>query len=92
MSHQLEAALENSLINSLQNLGYARFSGKDLFDNLKIQLEKHNKTQFNDAEFKTILNHLNKGNIFESAKTLRDKFALNRTDGSISYIEFMKTD
>ena len=55
MSHQLEASLENNLINSLHNMGYARFNNGNLFDNLKIQLETQNKTTFDAAEFKAIL-------------------------------------
>ena len=60
--------------------------------NLKRQLEKHNKTSFSDSEFKRITNHLNKGNVFEKAKILRDKFALKCDDGTTNYVEFLDTE
>ncbi len=89
---QSEAQLENNLIQQLANQGYARVSIEtetDLLTNLKRQLEKHNKTDFTDNEFSKILNHLNKGNVFERAATLRDKFNLKRDDDSTLYIEFI---
>ena len=39
----------------------------------KPLLEKHNKTQFSDREFSSILNHLDQGNVFDRAKRVRDK-------------------
>ena len=54
-------------------------------------MEKHNQIQLSDSEFNKILNHLDKGNVFKKAKTLRDKFQLNRDDGSSTYIEFLNT-
>lgn len=95
MTHQSEAMLESNLIDLLINLGYTRANisnDKELSNNLKSQLEKHNNTTFSDNEFVLIRNHLDKGNIFESAKTLRDKFALKRDDNSIKYVEFMNLD
>lgn len=92
MSTQSEQTLENNLIQQLSNQGYERVSIEtetDLLFNLKRQLEKHNKTVFSDNEFSKILNHLNKGNVYERAQTLRDKFNLSRDDGSILYIEFI---
>lgn len=94
MSIQPEAALEEALLVQLQNLDYERISLKnevDLENNLKKQIEIHNKISLNDNEFKKILNHLNKGTIFDKAKTLRDKFALNLENGDIKYIEFLNT-
>jgi type I restriction enzyme R subunit len=67
-----------------------------LLSNLKTQLEKHNKTTFTDKEFKRILNHLNKGSVFEKAKRLRDKFVLPCEDASLTkstkYIEFLDSE
>ena len=60
---------------------------KDIVSNLKIQLEKHNRTTFTDKEFAGILNHLNKGNVYDKAQTLRDKFVLKR-DGKSFFVEF----
>jgi len=88
---QSEQQLENKLIKQLTDLGYESVTIPDekaLESNLKSQLEKHNKTTFSAKEFEKILNHLGKGNIFERAKTLRDKMQLTRDDWSTSYIEF----
>ena len=76
MTKQPELILENNLVDQLVGLGYSPVSIKDEGDlvlNLKSQLEKHNKTKFNDNEFKQILNYISKGNIFERSKTLRDR-------------------
>jgi type I restriction enzyme R subunit len=59
---------------------------------LKRQLEIHNKISLTDKEFEKILNHLNQGNVFEKAKTLRDKMQLDRCDGSSTYIEFIQQE
>ena len=95
MSRQSEAVLEDNLVRQLANGGYEKVTIKDeeaLKSNLKTQLEKHNKITLSDTEFERVLNHLNKGNVFEKAKILRDKFALIKDDGDISYIEFMDTE
>lgn len=77
MSHQYEAILENNLIKQLIGLGYQSvkvMDGDVLVSNLKTQLEAFNKASYTDKEFDGILNHLAKGNVFEKAKTLRDRF------------------
>ena len=76
MTKQPELILEQNLVDQLVGLGYTLVSIADEGDlvlNLKSQLEKHNKTKFTDNEFKQILNYINKGNIFERSKTLRDR-------------------
>src|SRR5690606_910594 len=55
-------------------------------------LEKHNKTTFTASEFDRIVIHLSKGNIFDKAKTLRDKYVLQKDNGDKSYIEFINQD
>ncbi len=95
MSKQSEAVLEENLIKQLEKNQYERVvikDDKDLEKNLKKQLEKHNKTTFSQDEFKQILNHLAKGNVFEKAKTLRDKFVLTCSDGTKKYIEFLDSE
>lgn len=95
MSTQSEAILEDNLLKQLVSLGYEKVSitnESELLANLKAQLEKHNKTTLNEVEFARILNHLNKGNVFEKAKILRDKYALVREDGTTKYIEFIDTE
>jgi len=92
---QSEQALENALIEQLGTLGYDYVSIPDemaLRANLKAQLEKHNKITFSDAEFKQILNHLDKGNVFERAKILRDKMCLTRDNGDSFYLNFLEQE
>ncbi len=92
---QSEAELEQNLIQRLTGLGYEPVTirnAQDLQNNLKTQLEKHNKTQLTSDEFKRILNHLNKGNVFDRAELLRDKMELPRDDGSTTYLEFLNTE
>lgn len=95
MSKQSEAVLEENLLKQLASQGYEKVSIKDedaLLANLKSQLEKHNKTTLSDTEFNRVLNHLNKGNVFEKAKILRDKFGLLKDDGETTYIEFLDSE
>lgn len=95
MSKQPEAILEENLIKQLTTIGYERVSISDeegLLANLKKQIEKHNDTTLTDQEFEKILNHLNKGNVFEKAKILRDKFPLKNDDGTVKYIEFIDSE
>ncbi len=94
MATQTEAQLEDSLIARLAERGWERVTlvhEAALIANLKAQLEAHNKVTLTDAEFARVLNHLDKGNVFDRAKTLRDRFGLIREDGSTCYIEFMNT-
>ena len=94
MATQSEAQLEESLIARLGERGWARVQIADeaaLLSNLKAQLEAHNNVTLTDAEFARVLNHLDKGNVFERAKTLRDRYDLTREDGTRLYIEFMNT-
>lgn len=95
MSGQSEAILENSLIKQLMGLGYAAVQihdGEALLSNLKTQLELFNKTKFTPKEFDSILNHLAKGNVFEKAKTLRDRFHLAKEDGTSFYVRFFNNE
>lgn len=95
MSHQSEALLENNLIKQLIGLGYASVKITDvegLLSNLKNQLELFNETTFTPKEFDAILNHLAKGNVFEKAKTLRDRFQLTKEDGTSFYVRFFNTE
>jgi len=95
MSIQPEALLEYNLIKQLKKLKYEPIEIKDdktLDKNLKIQIEKHNNIILSESEFKRILNHLSKGNVFEKAKILRDRYALTKDDGTTSYIEFLNSE
>jgi len=97
---QSEAQLENNLIKQLQGLEYDLVTIKDekeLLDNLKKQLEIHNFKTLNwktltNKEFDRVLNHLNKWNVFERAKILRDKMSLELDDWTGVWIEFINMD
>ena len=92
---QSEQELEQNLIDRLTGLGYEPVTirnAADLTANLKTQLEKHNKTQLSPAEFKRVLNHLDKGNVFDRAERLRDRMELIRDDGTPFYLEFLNTE
>ncbi len=95
MTHQSELQLEKTLMVQLQQLGFLPVVLKDteaLMSNLQKQLEKFNQTNFSGAEFARVLNHLNKGDRFQKAKTLRDRFALTRDDESTFYVRFFNFD
>lgn len=95
MSRQSEAVLEDNLVKQLIKQGYEPVAIPDedaLLANFRTQIEKHNKVTLSDTEFSRVLNHLNKGNVFEKAKILRDKFALLKDDGDTQYIEFLDSE
>ncbi|NRD21525.1 type I restriction endonuclease subunit R [Winogradskyella eckloniae] len=95
MTTQPEQVLENNLISQLIALGHKSVvikTEEDLLSNLKSQLEKHNKITFTASEFERILIHLSKGNIFDKAKSLRDKYVLHKDNGEKAYIEFINQD
>jgi len=92
MTTQAEQILENKLVDQLIALGYHKVIIKDendLLENLKSQIEKHNKTSLSDNDFKQILNYINKGNIFERAKILRDRVPYVNDKGVSKTIELI---
>lgn len=92
---QTEQQLENSLIEQLGRLGFAPVvleNTESLIKNLRGQLERFNQTTFSNTEFSRILNHLNKGDRFQKAKTLRDYFLLHRDDDTTKHIRFFNMD
>lgn len=89
---QPEQILENNLVAQLERLGYKKVvirDENDLLSNLKIQLEKHNKVQLDDFEFKQILNYINKGNVFERAKILRDRVPYTNSQAETKTVELI---
>ncbi len=95
MSREPEQILEDNLVKQLVALGYSFVPIRDeeaLIVNLRTQLEHLNKIKLSDREFARVLNHLNKGNVFERAKLLRDKFQLTRDDGTSAYLDFLNSD
>ena len=94
MSIESEATLEDKLMSKLVDEGYEKITivnEKDLINNLKVQLEKFNKTTFTDEEFNKILLYLEGGSVFDKAKKLRDKFPLERKEGT-KYVSFFNSE
>ena len=100
MPVQSEAALENGLIATLQQMNYEYVQieeEKNIRTNFKSQLEKYNRkrlkeigrTEFTEAEFEKILIYLEGGTRFEKAKKLRDLFPLELDDGERLWVEFL---
>ena len=59
MTTQPEQILEDNLVKQLVSLGYSFIAIKDekqLLDNLKKQLEKHNQISLTYSEFEKVLN------------------------------------
>lgn len=92
MKIQPEQILENNLVSQLEKLGYQKVLIRDeseLLLNLKTQLEIHNKVKLSNEEFTQILNFINKGNIFERAKVLRDRVPYLSEKGENKTIELI---
>lgn len=92
MTTQPEQILENNLVTQLIALGYKKVAvtnESELLSNLKSQLEKHNKVQLSEQDFKQILNYINKGTIFERAKILRDRVPYVNDKGENKTIELI---
>lgn len=99
MSYQSEAELEENLIEQLVKQGFRRINIIDeegLKNNFRNELyllneSKLNSQPFTDKEFERILRHIEGKSVFQSSMILRDKFILEREDGSEVYIEFFDT-
>ncbi|MFC4996038.1 hypothetical protein [Rubritalea tangerina] len=105
MGSKSEQKLENELVAQLVAQGYEKVAVVDeasLLANLKTQLEAFNGVTLSESEFGKVMNHLTRSNaVFEKAKVLRDKMALERDcvqpDGSASqssdtiYLDFSTT-
>jgi len=92
MTIQPEQILENNLIEQLQKLGYKKVvihDEKELLANFKKQLEIHNKIDLSDNDFKQILSFINKGNIFERSKILRDRVPYINDNGEHKTVELI---
>ena len=99
MTYQSEHELEIQLIKQLEAQGYTKVSIGDedaLKANFRKMLFEHNKeklnnTPFTDKEFNRILIHLEGKSIYNSSKLFRDKFVLEREDGTEVYLEFFNS-
>ena len=95
MSTQPEAILEAELIQQLSDNKYecvTIHNEAELLSNLKTQIEAHNGLSLTEKEYSRVLNHLNKGNVFDRAKILRDKMQLTKDDGTSVYLDFINQD
>lgn len=91
VSYQSESNLEKELIKQLKTLDYEYVNinnNDELISNLKIQLEKLNKTTFSNKEFNRILTYLEGGTIYNKATKFRDRYELQRDDNTKKYIKF----
>ena len=96
MAYQSEAELELQFIDQLNKQGYSTVSVPDydaLVENFKVQFEAFNADKLDkpltDKEWERILNLMLGKSVFQSAKILRDKFVLEREDGTKVYLSFL---
>ena len=92
MTTQPEQILEDNLVKQLAGMAYEPVAVHDeasLLANLKAQIEAHNQVSLSAGDFRQILNRLNKGSIFEKAKTLRDRIAYVNDRGETKTVELI---
>ena len=100
MAYQSEAQLEEQLVNQLEKQNYTHTVLADynaLINNFRMQFEAFNKDKLagkplSEKEWERILNYVNGKNVFESAKILRDKFQIERDDGTKPYFKLLSND
>lgn len=100
MGYQSEAELENQLIKQLIAQDYKEAIINDydsLLSNFREQFSEFNKDKLNgtalsDKEWDRLLNYILGRTVFDSAKVLRDKYVLERDDGSRVYVSFIDED
>ena len=100
MGYQSEQELENQLIKQLNSEGYGTVSIPDydtLERNFRTQFNAFNKEklggkELTDREWDRLMNYMKGRSVFESAKVLRDKYVLERDDGSRVYVSFIDED
>lgn len=100
MAHQSEYALENDVIQQLENLGYERVKIRNtaqLTDNFRNIINERNADKLkgkplSDSEFKRMMIDISDKSVFDSAMILRDKYVLTRDDDTKAYIELLDQD
>lgn len=100
MAYQSEAQLEEQLVNQLEKQNYTHTVLADynaLINNFRMQFETFNKDKLagkplSEKEWERILNYVNGKSVFESAKILRDKFQVERDDGTKPYFKLLSND
>jgi len=99
-TYQSEAELENQLIKQLNDQDYVSVEINDydaLLANFREQFCKFNAGKLNgkpltDKEWERLTNYMLGNSVFESAKILRDKYVLERDDGTKVYVSFIDED
>lgn len=99
MAYQSEAELELQFIEQLKSQKYESVVIPDydaLVANFKVQFEKFNASKLDrpltDKEWERVFNLMLGKSVFQSAKILRDKFVLEREDGTKVYLAFFDND
>ena len=100
MGYQSEAELEIQLIKQLNEEDYSTVDIPDydaLVSNFRTQFnifnaDKLGGTTLSDKEWERLTNYMLGHTVFESAKILRDKYVLERDDGSKVYVSFIDED
>ena len=95
MSTQSEAQLEQDLIDQLVAADFKPVdigNAEALKANLKTQLERANGVTLTEREFGSLLIKLEKGNIFDKSKRLKEKVDVTREDGTIYYLNLLFDD
>lgn len=99
MAYQSEAELELQFIEQLNSQKYTTVEIPDydaLVENFKVQFEKFNAAKLDhpltDKEWERVFNLMLGKSVFQSAKILRDKFVLEREDGTKVYLAFFDND
>jgi len=99
-TYQSEAELENQLIKQLNDQDYVSVEINDydaLLANFREQFCRFNAGKLNgkplsDKEWERLTNYMLGNSVFESAKILRDKYVLERDDGTKVYVSFIDED
>ncbi|MDU2728080.1 type I restriction endonuclease subunit R [Pantoea sp.] len=99
MATQSEYELETQLVEQLIGMHYEPVNVTDeasMKANLKKQIEIHNRLEslpLTDSEFNRIFLHLTKGNeVIDRARTLRDRYQLQREDGTEKWLSFINKE
>ena len=95
MSVEPEQVLEDRMVDNLVDLGYEHITieNEQKFQfNLKLQIENLNSIELTDSEFEKILIHLEGGNVFRKAKTLRERFRIKLVNGENAWIKFIDSE
>ena len=97
--YESESKLEDRMINQLIKQGYQYIKINEVTElerNFREQVNLHNRGELkfkdlSDKEFERLMVKISGKGVFQSAKELRQKQAIQREDGSIVYIELFNT-